>query len=176
MPMKKYISAVVAVLALAIFTHPFNAKAEQSGNNNQLTPAEVTELESYVTREKHGREPASWKMVDTQLPYETKWFQSVIVTGGEKITFAYFPAKGDGKAMFSLWWRKNGTTGNNTLWCSGVEPDGKTNGGIDPKHEKEAIFEEELADHRRGYEYADFWQTEMTKRLRAALAYYRGGK
>ncbi|MBC7981614.1 hypothetical protein H7X65_00895 [Candidatus Parcubacteria bacterium] len=152
----------VVVVIMSIFFHLPSLNAEQSENTN-LTPAEITELTSYISKEKAAKEPLSWKK-------EGDWFQSVIIFNGEKITFGYFPASGESK--ISLWWRKNGTSGRNTLWTSAGKSDGTVHSGVDPEKKKVALLYSSNPEYQ-GEQHRAYWQAELNKRLRAGLAYYR---
>ncbi len=168
---KNSIRIGVVALVLAIIFHLQPAQAAEQSGSNKLQPEELKELISYVTKEKVGHKPTSWKK-DPGLG-GTVWYQSVIITGGEKITLAFFPATENLRQVFTLWWRKNGSTGQDSLFSGGVKPDGTTNGGVDPKKEKVALLDGDYGMRVYGLEYADYWQKETDRRLRAALDYFR---
>ncbi len=169
--MNKRTSIVVAVL-MAIFTHLQPAKAQSGNTNNQMTAEEVSSLIAFVTKEKIGKKPLSSRSYPS-IGDGGNWFEVVVETNGEKITLAYYRPKEDDKAksIFSIWWRKSGTKGRNSLYTGSIENNGKISAGIAPSKENAMILD---ATPPLGAEYQEHWQTEATKRYRNALLYFSG--
>lgn len=165
-------AAAAMLVAIAAVLMPLHTLRADTVAEPDITAEETKEIQQYVSKEKKGKEPLSWKK-EKSVGSDKVWYQAVIKVSGETVTLAYFPDSSEGG--LSLWWRKTGTKGNDSLWSSSVGSDGKSGGGSDPKEERLCfVSATRPAERQIGADWQPFWQNQCNTRLRAVLAYYRG--
>ncbi len=165
--MKKNIVRPLLALIILFLSAPVFAD-----ESTTITTAGVSEIVQFMTKAKSGKGPLLWKKEKTS---SGDWYQSVIVTGGERITLAYFPNQDKpAESSLSVWWRKEGTKTSDTCSGSALKVDtAVVHFGAGPK-KQEKLFRSDY--NPTGLENAEYWQVETGKRLVAVLEYFHRKK